>query len=245
MKDSAKEIMDVSPKELPWYVKTSLLVLPIVSMIINLSVGVVFLILSIRQRTINTFYKNSLWIPDPVQENHNLTFEQLFSCFFAMIIIITRYVEVDKYYKKCSKENKASLYFGCMFVFGKLMLASLNNILPNEISMTLYLAGATLYACSQVCIYCKDFGKRRRFLQTLRFIFCIGIFSNMILFGVFMRTPGLHVFNRFGFDVVKTVSVSVIVNIVFQHVWSYHSEKIYEDYAWIVCKTRFYTETVL
>lgn len=249
-----KKLLDVTPKEFPWYLKLSLIILPIISIVINLSVGVVFLIISIRQKTIDAFYnlKNTTpstsalpWIPDPLASTTSghdsndtkpyFTLELIVACFFATLVIITRYIEVEKYYKRCSRENRASLYFGSMFVFGKLMLATLKNTLPNEISMSLYLAGATLYACTQVSIYCKDFNfsLERRFLQILRFIFCVGIFSNMILFGVFMQAqmPGMHVFDRFGFDVIKIVSLSVMVNITFQHIWSYHSEKIYRDYV--------------
>jgi len=223
--------MGSTKKDFPWYIQAGLLLFPVVSVTANLVVCVVLFVISMKLRMVN-FLRSTH--PPPEAPPHEEIESEIFTTrlfltsLFALVVILNRHIEIAKFYSNSAAVNKASLYFGGMFVFGKMMVDT-SRTPPNRVSICLYLLGAALYGTAQVFIYYRNFVKQEKYIQSLRAVFCVGMLINIMIFGAFMKHRGIITRDNYAFESEQRVQYCVGANILFQHIWSYMMEKFYRD----------------
>ena len=211
---------------LPWYVQSTLLLFPMISVTANLTVGIILFTNSVNQQQQAQ--------PKPQQQQSSplsmFTTKLFVSSLFALFVLLTRHVEISRFYLHADWLNKMSLYFGVMFIFGKMMIEA--STTPTHFSILLYLLGAALYGSSQVFIFYRNFRKQRKLVQCLRGVFCVSMLVNVMLFGAFIKNNNVQQQQQQQQQqqlVRWRLECCVAANIVFQHLWSFIMEKFHNE----------------
>lgn len=151
---------------------------------------------------------------DSPPESSVFTLGLSISCFFTLMVIIVRYNQVKCIYYNGWKANDTSIYFGVIFVLGKLIIASFqlsSNKLVHYLGAALYFIGTTVYVALQVYITHKNIKKTSRAVLYIRAVTFVGMFFSAILFAVFFGVPSLKVYNRYGANVAQGAEWSFAV----------------------------------